>query len=286
LNHNTQVEIISANIAKYQGEIRDGEALIASLDESLAAAQATLATQEENLAANRSNLANAEQEKVDLVAAHEADVADYEDALQLIEQAVAHLNEAQAHFDGADLASQSSFIQVKNTVAAFVQKMTVTTQKMRASHQLFIKPVIQAMNQIASSSKQSSIQVAINALNDLSAYFSRALNNAVAIFESNLENVNFRIASFEAQISLLVETLIPETQGVIADLESKLEVAHENLEVSRGNLAVSQQDLVNENEDFDRITVRHEALVAKISEEYSIVIQAQNIINEAKAQLE
>lgn len=142
------------------------------------------------------------------------------------------------------------------------------------------------MNQLTSGAKDSSIQNAVNALNDLSAYFSNALNAANAIFQNDLDSVNNRIDQFNAQIDLLTNVLIPQSEADVANTTTALGVAVEQLAADRESLAQAEQDLVNENASFDAITARHNAIVQKVSDEYSVVIQAQQIINEARANLE
>lgn len=275
----TEIDKQTVLVAEFTAEVEETE-------RQLAVAEATLAGHTSNLAQTRKNLAEAQEERDELIAFHEKDVKDYKEALAFIREAVRDLEAAQVKFENANLG-EFSFVEVKNPMIAFVSKMSTATQRMSASHQLFVKPVVMALNQIANSSADpSSIQVAIDALNGLDAYFSRALNAAEANFTKDLEAIESRIKTFEELIVLLVNKLIPEVEDEISHLNGKLEIAKDNLKIAEKNLADAKQEYEDEVARFEKVTQRHIALVNKISNEINLVLEAQSIINEAKARLE
>lgn len=148
-SHQAAVAQHEADIAKYSGEIVDGEAHLNDLQSSLAEYQINLANAQQALADNKHSLAQNQQDLEAVEAIYKAESDDYANVRIVIGEAVSKLQEAQSHYENAELGN-FSFVQLKNTFVSFAQKIQAATQNLKSKHQLFVKPVIQSMMQVKS----------------------------------------------------------------------------------------------------------------------------------------
>ncbi|KAL4505931.1 hypothetical protein ABPG72_013692 [Tetrahymena utriculariae] len=283
-SHDSAVAQFEADISNYNGQINAANAELNSLNDSLATYQQNLRDSQQALQDNTDALHNAEDQLSQAEAAYQVAVSEYSNADQIIGQAIEKLQEAQSHYDNADLGS-FSFVQIKNTFVSFAQKITEATKSMNAKHQLFIKPVLQAMMQVKSSTSQSSIDTAINALKDLQAYFQNTFTDLTSEYVSFTNNLKSTIDGLNQVIDVLQNQTIPGYEAQISSLEAQIQSVEDALALATQNLQDAENSLAAENAHWDNVVARHNALVDRINSEYDLVTQADRIIRNAQAQI-
>lgn len=200
--HAAAVAQFNADISNYEGQITDGEAALNDLNSQLSDYQTNLANAQQALSDNQASLEQ-NQHNLDIVKqVYAAEVEDYQSAASVIAEAISHLQDAQASYDNASLGD-FSLVQVKNTFISFAQKIQTATKNLKAKHQLYVKPVVQAMMQVKSSTNQTSIQVAIAALNDLASYFTQSLNDLTTIYVATVNQLESTIDALNQAIDIL-----------------------------------------------------------------------------------
>ncbi|EAR95225.3 granule lattice protein (macronuclear) [Tetrahymena thermophila SB210] len=283
-SHDSAVAQFNADISNYNGQINDAQAQLNDLNDSLNTYQQNLQDAQQALQDNTDALNAAEEALANAEALYQVATAEYSNADQVIGLAVEKLQEAQSHYDNADLGS-FSFVQIKNTFVSFAQKVTEATKGMNAKHQLFVKPVVQAMMQVKNNTSQSSIQTAIKALQDLQAYFQKTFSDLTNEYVSFTQNVQSTIDGLNQIIDILQNQVIPGYEAQISSLQAQIQQVEDALALAQQNLQDAQNALDAENAQWENVVARHQALVDRINSEYDLVTQADRIVRNAQAQV-
>ncbi|KAL4480407.1 hypothetical protein ABPG74_020923 [Tetrahymena malaccensis] len=283
-SHDNAVAQFNADISNYNGQINDAQAQLNDLNDSLNTYQQNLKDAQQALQDNNDALQAAKDALAQAEALYQVATSEYGNADQIIQQAIDKLQEAQSHYDNADLGS-FSFVQIKNTFVSFAQKITEATKGLNAKHQLFVKPVVQAMMQVKTNTSQSSIDTAIKALQDLQAYFQNTFTDLTNEYVSYTNNLNSTIDNLNQVIDILQNQTIPGYEAQISSLQAQIQQVEDALALAQQNLADAEAALAAENDAWANVQARHQALVDRINTEYDLVTQADRIVRNAQAQI-
>ncbi|EGR34307.1 hypothetical protein IMG5_016980 [Ichthyophthirius multifiliis] len=203
---------------------------------------------------------------------------DFSDAIDALSAALIKLEQAQQHYENAQL---ESFAQVSSQFTAFAQKLTKSVAGLRKDHLLMVKPAILVMSQLNAQSEQSSIQRAINAVREIRDYLVNQQVQLRSNFERQQEELENQKKAKQEIAESLQNTVIPGTQNRIKGLEANIVVVNELLDSLNQDLSTNEQNLENEKKKLSARVDRHKELISKYNEEIQIVLQAIRVLRDA-----